>query len=512
MTLDALLALLPLAVVVVLMVGRRWNAARAGMAGWLLACLVGAARFGAGPFVWWVAAGKSLLQALDVLLIVWAAYLLYRVTDEAGAIAGLAEALRRLTADREMQALLIGWAFATFLQGVGGFGVPVAVTAPLLAGLGFTPMAAVVIPSIGHAWGVTFGSLASSFQAMLAATGLQPQAIAPASALVLGVVGLGCGFGAAQAAGGWRAARRLALPILALGSAMAAAHFLLATRGLWTIATLGAGLVGLGVGVPLASWRRGGQPPRAVGDLRRGWPALAGYLAAIAVILTVQGVPPVRAALGRVVIQVAFPEVRTALGRVTPAGPGRPIAPFSHTGVVLGYACLAAYLVYRRFDLYRPGAAGRMLRQTAVQMAPTSVGILTLIAMAGVMEHAGMIDVLAQGLAGGAGGLFPLASAWIGALGAFVTGSNTNSNVLFAMLQRRTAEMLRLDVALTLAAQNAGGALGSVISPAKVVVGASTTTMGGREGEVMRALAVPIGVLTAGVSLAMWLLLRFAGP
>ncbi len=68
-----------------------------------------------------------------------------------------------------MQALLICWPFASFLQGVGGFGVPVAVTAPLLIGLGFTPLVAVVAPSLGHGWSVTFGSLGTSFQALMAA-------------------------------------------------------------------------------------------------------------------------------------------------------------------------------------------------------------------------------------------------------------------------------------------------------------------------------------------------------
>jgi lactate permease len=95
---------------------------------------------------------RALLLSFDVLLIVWSAFLLYRVADEAGAIRIIGEALPYLTNDRGMQVILIGWVFASFLQGVGGFGVPVAVTAPLLVGLGFNPIAAVVIPSIGHGW------------------------------------------------------------------------------------------------------------------------------------------------------------------------------------------------------------------------------------------------------------------------------------------------------------------------------------------------------------------------
>jgi lactate permease len=147
MLLDWCLALTPLLLIVVLMIGFRWGAAKAGPAGWLAAMLVAALRFGAGIDLLAVAQAKALLLGLDILPIIWGAFLFYRVADEAGAVRTIGQALPHLTADRGMQALLIGWAFATFLQGVGGFGVPVAVTAPLLVGLGFSPMAAVLAPS-----------------------------------------------------------------------------------------------------------------------------------------------------------------------------------------------------------------------------------------------------------------------------------------------------------------------------------------------------------------------------
>ena len=126
------------------------------------------------------------------------------------------------------------------------------------------------------------------------------------------------------------------------------------------------------------------------------------------------------------------------------------------------------------------------------------------------MQHAGMTDTLARGLAEGMGRLFPLAAPWIGALGAFMTGSNTNSNVLFGALQMRTAELLGYSVAIILAAQTSGGALGSVIAPTKVVVGASTAGMEGKEGDVMRQLLLYTGLLVLLISFltmgGVWLL------
>ena len=191
---NFLLALLPIIVILALMVGLRWGASRAGAAGYLTALVIAIAAFGAGPQLLAVAHGKALLLTVDVLFIIWMAFLLFRVADEAGAIKAIGQALPHLTADKGMQAIIIGWVFASFLQGVGGFGVPVAVVAPLMVGLGFAPLAAVVIPSVGHSWAVTFGSLGSSFNAMMAATGLPEDVLGPPSAFFLGMACLGVGL------------------------------------------------------------------------------------------------------------------------------------------------------------------------------------------------------------------------------------------------------------------------------------------------------------------------------
>jgi lactate permease len=124
--------------------------------------------------------------------------------------------------------------------------------------------------------------------------------------------------------------------------------------------------------------------------------------------------------------------------------------------------------------------------------------------MVTIMAHAGMTDILARGLAQVSGAAFPIVAPWIGALGAFVSGSNTSSNLLFGMLQRRTAEYLAISVAWILAAQTAGGAIGSVLSPTKVSVGATSASAVEQEASILRGalryaapLLVVLGVLTA---------------
>jgi len=498
---NFLLSLFPILVILVLMVGLRWGAARAGAVGYLAALVISIGLFGAGPELLAYAHTKALLLALDVLLIVWAAFLHYRVADEAGAIRTIGHALPSLTSDKGMLALILGFAFASFLQGVGGFGVPMAVVAPLMVGLGFSPLSAVVIPAVGHSWSVTFGSLGSSFQALMAATGLPGEQLEAPAALFLGVAGLGAGFLVSHAADGRKAVTRLWLPTLLMGGAMAAVQYIFAVAGLWNIAAFAGGVAGLVVGVILAPRFRGDHPKENNTTTGTLLIALSAYAILVAIILTVQLTPEVKAFLGRTALQVSFPETTTSLGFTTPAEMGRRIRWFSHAGTLLLYASVLGYAVYRKAGLYSPGAANRILSSTMRGVISSSVGIVSMVTMAVIMAHAGMTDVLARSLAGGVGRAFPLVSLWIGALGAFMTGSNTNSNVVFAALQMRTAQLLNYSIPLILAAQTTGGAIGSVIAPTKVVVGASTAGMEGREGEVIRKLATYILALMILISI-----------
>lgn len=500
MPLNPLLAAIPILGILYLMAGRRWGAARAGPVGWYLAVVVAVLRFGAGLRLLALAQVKALLLSVDVLLIVWAAFLLYRVADEAGAIETISQALPALIRDRTLQALLIGWPFASFLQGVGGFGVPTAVTAPLLVGLGFPPLSAVVIPSLGHAWSVTFGSLGSSFQALMAASGLPGEQLAAPAAVTLGLLGFGCGAAAAHAAGGWNGVRRSAVYLLIVGAAMGAVQLLLAVNRLWNLAGFGAGMVGMVLGVLLA--RPAGRVPRAL------LLAMSGYAALIVITFGAQLITPLREFLGRVVLRTEFPALTTSLGYTTPAGAGRSIAPFAHAGALLTYASVVAYLIYRAAGYYRSGALRRILGGTAQRMIPSSLGIISLVAMAVVMAHAGMTESIAHGLAEAAGPAYPAVASWIGALGAFITGSNTNSNVVFTQLQLRTTELLGLSVPLMLAAQTAGGAIGSVFAPSKIVVGASTAGLAGQEGPILRRILGYCALLLAALSLGIWLVAR----
>lgn len=483
-----IIASIPILGILVLMIGFRWGAARAGAAGYLAAFIVAVFFFGAGTDVLAYAHTKAFILSVDVLFIIWAAYLLYRVTDEAGAIKTIGRLLPSLTGDRGMQALLIGWVFASFLQGAGGFGVPVAVTAPLLIGLGFPPLSAVIIPSIGHGWAVTFGSLGSSFNALMSATGLDAAALAPESALFLGLACLLTGPMVAHAADGWSGVRRLLVPALVIGVIMSAVQLAVAAgAGLWNLGAFTGGLAGLAVSVWVVRW--GG----ASGSIERSERnplllALSAYIVLIILTITILLIPPVKDWLDGVSIQIQFPETVTALGYVSPAGANRPIHIFTHAGAILVYTSVVAFYIYKRAGLYNEGVGKNIFQSTVRGMMSSSLSIVLMVAMATIMQGSGMTEALAQGLADAVGRAFPLVAPWIGGIGAFMTGSNTNSNVVFAALQMRTAELLAYSIPAILAGQTAGAAVASVAAPTKVVVGTSTAGMAGKEGDVLRAL------------------------
>jgi lactate permease len=260
-------------------------------------------------------------------------------------------------------------------------------------------------------------------------------------------------------------------------------------------------MVGLIISIPLARRYHGQEVENGSLDRRSLLIAVSGYAVLIAVTLGVQLIPEVRAFLGQVVLQVEFPAIQTALGYATPAGPGRVIAPFRHAGAILTVSSMIAFLIYKRAGLYEKDAPKRIITGMVKRVMSSSVSIASMVAMAVIMEHSGMTDTLARGLASSMGWAYPIIAPWIGALGAFMTGSNTNSNVVFGALQLRTAQLLGYSAAIILGAQTAGAALASILAPTKIVVGASTAGMSGKEGDVLRKLLVYTAVLLVFTSI-----------
>ncbi len=157
--LDVLFAALPLLVVGVLLVGLLWPATRAMPIAWLAAIGVAAVVWNMPPA--WLAAAtiEGILTAIQILWIVFGALVLLYTMMLAGAFDALNRSFATVSEDRRIQVVLVAFFLATFLEGVAGFGTPAAVVAPLLLGLGFPALAAVIAALIGHIIAVTYGAV-----------------------------------------------------------------------------------------------------------------------------------------------------------------------------------------------------------------------------------------------------------------------------------------------------------------------------------------------------------------
>ena len=500
-------ALAPIAILLVLILVLRRSATLGGLLGWVAGLLLGWALFGGGADDLAFGSLRGFVFSFEVLYIVWPALFLYQIVVEAGATRGIGIGIRALTRDRVLQLLILGFAFTSFLQGVASFGVPVAVGAPLLVGLGFRPMQATLAPLIGHAWAVTLGGMASSFLALKAVTGLPGHDLGLWTAGFLGITCIGTGFLVAHLVGGWRGIRRDWWQAAVIGGTMAVVQFVLAWLDYWIIASFGAGLAGLLAGVALTRLSSRRPEGERKGGMRELHYALAPYYALIVIVAAATFLPPLRWLLHLGDVPVRLPETTTDFGW-TVGGATHRLQLLAHPGALILYTCGIALAWYRRVGgghLNVKAIAARTVRLGL----PTTGAILCMMMLATVMAGTGMTFVLARAAIGVAGRAYPFVAPFVGLLGCFVTGNNTTSNVLFGAVQRDAALFLNVNPVLMAALQTTGGALGGMVTPAKVLMACATAGLQGQEGAVIRRALGPCLALTAlaglGGLLVAWL-------
>jgi lactate permease len=375
---------------------------------------------------------------------------------------------------------------------VGGFGVPIAVVAPILVTMDFTALQAVVMASLGHAWAISFGSLGASYEALISATGMAGTEISPWMALYLGLVCFLVGFAVLWVAGGKIMLRRGLVYLLSMAVVMVTVQYLAAVTGLGNIAAMLGAVGGIFTGI-LWTCKRNTQPllmthikePPTV----RNYTFLIPYVVLILIIFGINFINPLYDIVNKVIIQVAIPELIAPDHSVIPATKTKGLSLFGHPGALLIYAAIITLVLALRKGRLPPGS-GSTIRQGVVRSGVKStVGILAMMAMATTMQIAGMVNQLSTTMADLSGQFYPFVAPFIGALGAFMTGSNTNSNVLFGAFQQAVARSLSLYVPLVLAIHNAGAAVGSIFAPAKIIVGCSTVGLSGQESEALRISA-----------------------
>lgn len=522
-----LLAALPIVIFLFFLVALRWKGTQVAPVAMFTAIGVALLFFRMDFFELAVSVGKGVWDAIFILIVVWTALLLYRVIDAAGGFAALRAAMTKVSSSELFLILLFAWGFTSFLQGITGFGVPIAIVAPILVGFGVKPVYAVVMPLIAHVWGKLFGSLGEGWLATIQLVDVQdPTATALQTALLLWIPDLLGGLAIAWFFGRW-AAVRYALPLILVVSAIhggvqAAMVFVSPTLSMLT-----AGALGLLAFIPLARWRYSkpateeipeeyvlveGNEPGVGSDEIKGpepvvstWMAVLPFVVLIVVALFVVVIDPVSNFLGQFTFGLPFPAIETGYGVASPAESAySPLALLTHPGAFILVATLVTWVVYRRRGYYerwsertgQPVVIGSAVVKNAV---PSSLTITSLLILSGVMASSGQIEVLGLGIAAVAPALaYAFLASWIGALGAFITGSSTSSQLLFTPLQNSVGGTLNLPQSAILAAQGAGGCIGNAIAPANIALGTSSVGKSGEDASVMR-LALPWTLITVAI-------------
>lgn len=538
--LQLLTALIPVLAVFVLLVIMRLPAARAMPLSLLVTAVLAA-------LVWQVPGRQMAASVLEgwiiagtILVIVFGAIVLLNTLKASGALAVISRGFCSISPDHRVQAIIVAWLFGSFLEGASGFGTPAAICAPLLVALGFSPMAAVVMALIADSSAVSFGAVGTPVivglgQGLPAIDAAELQAIAltaisidlmVASCLpLIMIVILTRFFGANRS---WLEGLRLWPFALFSGLAFTLPAYAVARwLGPEFPSILGA-LTGLIVVVtvarhnwllPATPWRlpeelqpetdvpatssaAGQSPASAVvkePSLLRAW--LPYVLVAGLLVLTRIDALPFKSALQALVWE--FPQLlsTSVSTRVTP---------LYLPGTLFMLVALLAAVFYR----VPIGAVRQVWRSSARSLLPTTIALGASVPMVRIFLNSGVNSAglgampaeLGQLAAATFAGGWPLVAPFIGALGSFIAGSTTFSNMMFASLQQDAAIALQISPRLVLALQMLGANAGNMLAVMNVVAAASVVKLAGQEGQIIRLTLMPALFYCIAVGILGWMI------
>ena len=496
MLLSALTAAVPLAVLLILMGGLR-------KAGWVSAAWGLASAFLLAVFVWrmppnlalWSAVYGLVYAVWPILWIVFAALWLYNLSVDTGKF----ELLRRWMAahasgDPCIQAILVAFCFGALLEGMAGFGAPVAVAAYLLLGLGFNARQAVTVSLIANTAPVAFGSLGIPIVALAGVTGLDQMKLSAMVGRQLPFLSLILPAYLVWVVAGRKGLKRTWPAALVGGAGFAIAQFVVSNYWGPYAADIIAALTSIAALVLfLRFWKpnsetlrtpAGGQSPPLPADIRLSacevvaawvpWVLLAGVMVAWSYLRLFH--------VARKTI--AVPHLHNAIFLTLYQKPYAAV--FQFQPLAAGTAALTATIMTALILRASPAVLLRSGIKTLKQLRVPGLTVGLIVALAYLYNYSGMVYTLGAALAG-LGGLFPLVSGYLGWIACFLSGSDTASNLLFGNLQVAAAHQINVNPILLAATNSSGAVTGKMISPQNIAVGVTTVGLVGQEGDVVRS-------------------------
>ncbi|WP_423409775.1 L-lactate permease [Heyndrickxia sp. MSNUG] len=526
----AFLSLLPILAVGIFLVGLRWPASKAMPISYVIA-------IGLALFVWKVpganvaaASVHGLIVAATLLYIIFGAILLLNTLQESGGIKTIRQGFTDISADRRIQVIIIAWLFGSFIEGSAGFGTPAAVAVPLLVGLGFPAMAAVVAGMVIQSTPVSFGAvgtpmLVGVFTGLSADTGITNDflglvdIIAVKVALLHMIAGtlvplfvvslmtryFGKNKSFSEGIKIWKFA-------LFSSFAMTIPYIIVANLLGPEFPSMIGGLAGLAI-VIFAAKKGFLMPPKEEAwdfEEKSKWdPEWIGQLEIKDIAHKSGSMSMMRAWAPYVLVGVFL-----VLSRLN----SLPIAAWLKSKVVALEDIFGSGITSSFQPLYSPGtifilvslitfflhgmngsAYKKAWSQSGKTMIAASTALIFTVPMVQVFLNTGggaagfdkMPIELANGVAALAGDNWPLFSTFIGGIGAFIAGSNTVSNMMFSLFQYDVGSQIGVDPTWIVALQAVGGAAGNMICVHNVVAASAVVGLVGKEGAVIRKTLFP---------------------
>ena len=503
LALSFLVAALPVAVVVLLLGVFRRPAWQAALAGLIVGLVVAV-----GP--WQMPAPLAIRSVLNgatfalwpVMWIVLNGLLLYNIAVHSGRFDAFRSwIISNLPNDRRVVLVVVGFCFGALLEGVAGFGCPVAITASLLILVGFPALEALVFALIFNTTPVAFGGLGLPVTVLGAVTGLPSTKLAAMIGRQLPVIALILPCYVIALYGGWRSVRRLWPVLLVAGGSFAAAQFVTSNFINYTLTDVLSALFSLIVTLLFVRvWRLEPDPAYAVGETQpqatsatAGIPAWQGWLPWLIVAATVILWSSFKLpAWGQ--LDIPWPGLHKAIA-ITLYHDKPYAAVWSFQPLATGTAVLVACMITAMLFRLSPAAFWSCVTRTFRQAWLAVITVVLIVALAYLMNYSGLAYTLGLGAAS-TGHLFVLFSPFLGWVAVALSGSDASGNALFGNLQVVAARQLNLNPVLFAATNSSGGVMGKMISPQNIATGAAVTQVKGQEGLVFARTFVHSIVLT----------------
>jgi len=500
--LSTIVSALPVTLLFYLLAIRRTAAHWAAVWAFVLSAVVALVVFRMPPVM--VAGAVAHGAVYAVVWIAWtlvAAVFVYDLTVETGYFETIKGSIGAITDDRRLQLLLIAFCFGAVLEGAGGGGAPVAITASMLIGLGFRPLETAIVCLMANTAPVAWGGMGNPVRTLAAVTGLAESDLSATMGRILPPLAALLPFWLVKTQVGWKKTFQAWPGCLAAGLAFGGVQFFWSNYIDSTLVDIMAGMLALLICAiffkfwqpnPIFRFEDEGavvESSRTHYTARQIVHAWSPFIL-IAIFVIVWGLPPVKKALGTTSFKVPVPGLHNLVVRTAPVVP-KDVTEAAVFGIdwlaAVGTATFLAGLLSGPILGLSLGRTLQVFGKTLHRLRFSLLAIMAMICLAYVTRYCGMDAVM--GLAMTHTGVFyPIFGTFIGWLGVALSGTDAGSNALFGSLQVITANQLGLSPVLMAAANSTGGVMGKMVGAQSLIVACVAAGIEGREGDLFRAV------------------------